>query len=302
MLAFRTLAVFSIMLVLFASGGCEYFRQPVTEDIRAKFGKRIGVVSSKSIPVVDIDSPAEGSGEGAGRGIIHGAGAGFSGTLSGVGLGGCGPDPICGAVILLQLAAIAVGTTVGAIVGGIHGVVTAEDAITVEQIEVGLHKVLTALDMQEVLKQQVVLEAKAQTPYDFVDLNPSTFSQELAGSHEKSSTRTVVDTVMEVGIETIGLEGPDWEINPPLAILMTARIRMVQPNTKEVLFEAAFPYRSYVLKFAEWGDKDAQLFREGLNAAYQQLATQIVEELFLLYRSLGSEVFETTEKFMVQED
>jgi hypothetical protein len=299
MLAFRTLAIFSIVLVIFSSGGCEFFRQPLTEDIRAKFGKRIGVVSFKSIPVVDIESPAEGSGEGAGRGIVGGAGTGFSSTFS-VGCGGT--QGLCVLWLWLQLAAMAVGTTVGGIIGGIHGAVTAEDALTIEQVEGGLHKVLTDLDMQETMKQQVILEAMAQTSYDFVDLNPSTFSQEPPTSHEKSSTRPVVDTVMEVGIETIGLDGPDWEVNPPLAILMTAQIRMVQPSTKEVLFEAAFPYRSNVHTFTEWGDKDAQLFRDGLNAAYQQLATQIVEELFLLYRTLGSEVFETTEKFMVQED
>ena len=230
MLAFRTLAVISIVLVIFSSGGCEFFRQPVTEDIRAKFGKKIGVVSSKSIPVVDIELPAEGTGEGIGRGIIHGAGEGFSSTFS----VGCGiTQGYCVLWLWFQLAAMAVGTTVGGIIGGIHGAVTAEDAITVEQVEVGLHKVLTDLDMQEALKQQVIFEGRSQkTSYDFIDLHPSTFSQELAGSHQKSSPRNAVDTVMEVGIETIGLDGPDWEVNPPLAILMTARIRMVHPNTK----------------------------------------------------------------------
>ena len=214
---------------------------------------------------------------------------------------GCGyTKGLCVLWLWYQLAAMAVATTAGGIIGGIHGAVVDEDAFTVEQVEVGLHKVLTDLDMQEALKQQVVLEGRAQTSYDFVDLNPSTFFQELAGSHQKSSPRTAVDTVMEVGIETIGLDGPDWEVNPPLAILMTARIRMVHPNTKEVLFEAAFPYRSHVHQFAEWGDKDALLFREGLNAAYQKLATKIVEELFLLYRQPGFVALGTSGKFIVQ--
>ena len=67
-----------------------------------------------------------------------------------------------------------------------------------------------------------------------------------------------------------------------------------------MIFEAVFPYRSSVHTITEWGDKDAQFFRDGLNTGYQQLATQIVEKLFLLYRQPGFGVLGISEKFMVQ--
>ena len=67
-----------------------------------------------------------------------------------------------------------------------------------------------------------------------------------------------------------------------------------------MIFEAVFPYRSSVHTLTEWGDKDAQFFRDGLNTGYQELAIKIVEELFLLFRQPGFGALGTSGKFIAQ--
>lgn len=186
-------------------------------------------------------------------------------------------------VLLLELALVVASTTVGALVGGVYGAVAAEDAETVQEAEAVLTQALDNLGMQEALRGHVLEEARKQTPYPFVllkDQGPVTSGEAI--NYRPLATQGI-DTVLELRMESIGLDG-EWAVDPPLAILMDVRTRLIRLEDGVLLYHYTFPYRSGVHLFTKWAAHDAQLFREGLDSGYQTLAREVVEELFLLYR------------------
>ena len=276
----RVSRIFLCLTLFIWQSGCAHQPPLLSEEVRAQLGT-IGVVSARFVPEVELETPAKGSLGGAGKGAAKVVAEGFS-AAGQVGGGGCSGYG-CAGPLLLALAIIATSTTVGALAGGVYGAVAALDVETVEEAEAALTHVLGNLSMQEALRDHVLEEARKHTEYSFVllkDQGPTTGDETI---NYRTLATQGINTVLELRMESIGLDG-EWGVDPPLAILMDVRTRLIRLEDGALLYDHTFPYRSGVHLFTEWAAHDGQLFREGLDSGYQTLAREIVEELFLLYR------------------
>ena len=73
----RVSLIFLCLTLFIWQSGCAHQPPLLSEKVRAQLGT-IGVVSARFVPEVDLETPAEGSLGGTGRGVAKGAALGFS--------------------------------------------------------------------------------------------------------------------------------------------------------------------------------------------------------------------------------
>jgi len=264
--------VFLALVYLMGQWGCVLPPKPVSEEVRAQLGK-VGLVSGRFIPKNELETPPKGAGEGA----VRGAGVWAKNWAWLTPRGGGSGNWL---VALLALAWLAL-TPVAAASGAVYGAVASNEPQVIEEAEANLHKALAELHMQETVRILILEKLQNETQYHVVLLNTPgpTHSGEVI---DYSATATKgIETIFEIAVETFGLDGR-WEMDPPLAIIMQARAKLIKVRNGAVLYNSVFHYRSNLHQFSEWATSDADLFRKGLDRAYQNLATQIVETVFLL--------------------
>ena len=257
------------LVFLIGQWGCATAPKPppplLSEQVRANLGT-IGVATARFSPEAHLEAPTSGKWSGAGKG----AAAGFFGSIQGAAQGG----GYGGAVVLLLSPVFAMG-------GAIYGAIAAESAEKVEAAEATFKKALADLKIQETFRDRVLQVARDQTRHVLV-LVPEHGPTAPGGAVEYSFVASQgVDTVLEIGVEKLGL--PGGGINPPLSLIMNAHARLVRATDGMELHARTWIYRSGTRKFVEWAADNAQPLHEELERAYQSLAEQVVDELFLLY-------------------
>lgn len=255
---------------------------PPSDEIRARFGT-IAVVSARFTPRPMLQLPAKGGLAGAGRGAATWSATGGLVPFSSGGGGG-------GAGAILVLAASVVGATLGGISGTVAGVVKSEPAEKVRVSEAALNDALSVLNMQESLRDRIMKVARDQTREHVVILP----DKGPAGAGEKVSygslADTGIDTVVEVAVTDIGVNGP-WDVNPPLNFIMKAQVRVVRTSVDQEYYAAEYEYNRGERTFSGWAADNAVPFLMELDRAYQDIAEKVVEELFLIYLSPVAEEF-----------
>jgi len=239
---------------------------PPSEQVRAQFGT-VGVVVARFVPPTALQEPARGAIAGAGRGIAIGMAAGVAGA-SGTYLGS--------GILLLPIIGL---------VGGIVGAATAPPAAAVEEAEATLRKAMTDVregKVQEALRDRLVAVAQGHMRRRVVPLPAQEPSASDAPVSYRALTSEEIDTVLEVAVHQLGLAGA-WGPDPPLAVVLTVRTRLVRVVDGTDLYTNTLNYQSAPRKFTEWAANNAQPFRNELDQAYAILAEKIVEEVFLLY-------------------
>ena len=183
---------------------------------------------------------------------------------------------------------------VGALVGSAAGAVKAVPAETVKTAEAALKNALADVKLHEALRDEVVQVARDRTSHPFVLLP----EQGPTSVGEQASYRSLadegIDSVLEISVGSIGFvterrKEPDsknigfvsveWAVNPPLALVITARARLIRVRDDAELFVPTFEHRSTPRAFTTWGDNNAQEFREELERASKSLGERIVNEL-----------------------
>lgn len=277
----------TLVVLLLGQAGCALHTRPPSEQARAEFGT-IGVVSARFTPKAEFPVPARGAAGGTGRGAAVGALRGVA-VVSEAGRGCQGYA--CGVFLL----AMPVGAFFGAVIGGVHGGVTAESAEAVEKAEAALRTAVAGLSVQEAVRERVV---------EFTEAGKIPFALALVDEYgpttpeEKVSYRALaqegIATVLELSVLSFGLTG-EWGVNPPLAQFMTVRTRVVRSLDDKEVYARTFRYppapheRSPAMfaewrKFTEWAADEAMPFLEGLDLTNQTLAARIVEEVFFARR------------------
>jgi hypothetical protein len=176
------------------------------------------------------------------------------------------------------------------LIGGIVGAAMAAPAATIDEAEATLRGALAEWNPQEALRDRVVAMAQRQTRYPMVLLPTQDSPAPYAHVDYRSLTGEGVDTVLEVAVHQLALAGA-WTPNPPLAVVLTVRTKLVRVVDGKDLYAHTLDYQSAPRKFTEWAANNAQPFRDELDQAYAVLAEKIVEEVFLLYLlgDLGAE-------------
>jgi hypothetical protein len=271
-----------LVLALVAQCGCTSGRSgrnsapvglppPPGEAVRSGLGK-IAVTSGRFAPTFDIvGGPTKGAGEGASAGAGQGAKLGALAVYGGTFV--LGPF----AILLIPLIAV------GAAVGAIAGASSAEPAVKVEEREAtAASQVVAAQRIQDDFRDRVTAVGRAQTPHTLsvlADRGPS-----AAGERPdyRPLSQEGIQTVVEVGVESVTLEGSGRTIDPPLWLVMTVNTRLVRTVDNAEVYANSLIYTGEKGRtLAEWvGGPES--FRDELHRAYAILAEKTVEEVFLL--------------------
>ncbi len=236
--------------------------------IRANLGT-IGVVSASFQPEVRFQKPLS-----KGAAALHGAGRG---ALIVIGTGAQPNSP--GGLTPAGAVVMASAPVVGAVIGGIAGVVKGVSPKKTKESEDALKDYLAKLNFQETMRERFLLVAREQTQYPLVPIE----GQGPKALDEKVTYDTLsdnnIDTVLEMSVRKCDLQGIKGGINPPLHLVMAVGIRLIQIKDGYVLCNLIYEYESNPRKFLEWGANNAQAFREELDRAFQYFAMEILRAL-----------------------
>ena len=92
-----------------------------------------------------------------------------------------------------------------------------------------------------------------------------------------------IDTVIEITVTSLGMHATDkykLDINPPLAVFIKARTRLVRIKNNTVLQGRPYIFESETRTFSEWSADNGRLIAESLTQGYQQVAEQIFRSNF----------------------
>jgi hypothetical protein len=255
----RPLALVLALAVLIAHSGCTAavdprrgrLPPPPSEAVRSQLGA-VRITAGGSAPALLFKAPAKGAGEGA----MRGAALGLGGTVvPGAGL------PPSGLILLAP-----VGATVGAVVGAAR----AESAATVEEQEAAIRKILGEVKIQEEFLDCVARALREESPQIAL----------VASGGESPAT------ILEVAIETVGLDAP-WSIDPPFTFVVTERTRLIRASDGAELYRHWLTYRGQTRPLGHWVVQGGTLVQEEAGRACIDLAEWLVDEVFLLYLPTG---------------
>lgn len=202
--------------------------------------------------------------------------------FSRIGVGEGGGDgsvcdgPVCG---MFVLGALVVLPTFTAVVDGVHELLIGIEPITgARDTETAIRNVLGKLKIQETLRDRVLQVAKGQTQQPLALIG----DQGPALPNETVSYRPPpdqhIDTVLELRVLNIGMAGEE-QVNPSVALIMTARVRLIRVKENTVLYDQVFEHTSDERTYVEWATNNALPFRQEFDRAYQSLAENIVTVL-----------------------
>ena len=264
------------LTLLLVQAGCATISRPppppLRPEVRAQLGN-VGVVSGRFLPATVVERPAAGKVRGAAKGAVVGALGGAAAVAGN--LGRCSGDA-CGYVAVVMLAVLIGAATVGALTGAVVGVVATESATKAREAEAALQHAFAELKIQETLRDRLVTIARDEAQLDLIPVvDPSPTDPDVDVDYRPLAAQGI-DTILEVSVTWLGLTG-DRSVNPPLALSMTTRVRVIRSGDGTELYHQELHHWNGSRKFVEWAVHDAQAFREGLDAAYTNAARKIVQ-------------------------
>ena len=234
----------------------------LSKEFRAQLTK-VTVIPADYTPYVKLKSSTKEPLEGLGDYVEQGAAAG------------------AGSAVTLGVTA----TTIGAIVGGLLGaaytvsneesVLTGkEGAITRGEAIAVVQKAVIELRMQEALQEQVVKQARQKTHYEIVSVPE--MDARLVGQEGTGKETVLIPYVLSFGLSQTHPVG-----SSRFAMYMRAKVRLIDLEDGKELCNVNPGYKTDYYEYTHWSSDDGQQFLEAINTGYQNIAEQIVEELFL---------------------
>jgi hypothetical protein len=270
------------LLVLLALLGCAHQPPaPLSAEAQAQLGT-IGVVAARFAPEVDYQTPGSGGPGGAAVGAAKGLGLGILGAA------GC----FLSVGLAAEACVLGVATPYLAVR---YAVDQATQGVSVEEVAASEAAIKTALaerSLQEALRDQVLRAAASQPPRSFVSLPDQGPTQPSEAGHYGHLASQGVDAVLELTVQQIALRphggsgsGSVWslsaaDLNPWLALVATTRTRVLKVADSTELYRYTMERRGKGATFSEWGANDAQMLREALEQLPQDLAAEIMTQVF----------------------
>lgn len=236
--------------------------------------RTIGVVAFGSSPEPTL-STLEPENAAARKGAAKGAKKGFAAAgdviSAGSGCSGLG----CGAVLLLDTAALVTFP----IIGSVYGAATAEREVVkvqplaeVEGTEALFRMALRDLNIEDRIVDRVIQVGRQKTNHVFL----AVAGEEVS---DRSSITELSDAILTARVTSLGLwadEGDDPRVG--LRVIAAASLETAEASGVR---SGRVKYEGERGKLSDWAADDARLFREELDRAIQSLAEQIVEETLL---------------------
>jgi hypothetical protein len=233
---------------------------PPSEEARARLGT-LGVRVMTTEAVGLFDAPTAGKLRGMFKGFGLGAAA-WAESGSNV--------QITGIVYILVL-------PVFVVIGGFTGLVRAPSESAVEVTLVNLNAALESHDLQQEFAPYFVRALRERTDVDFVVLAPG------------EERPPEIDVLLQVFIESVGLNGQG--IDPAIPLRVRCRARLFGAPS-ESLRDTSIDFAWNTRSFTDWGEDEAVAVHDELAISLPFLAREVVDELFLVYLSPWSPLAE----------
>ena len=254
-------------------------RQPPSAEIRASLG-RIGIVALTNSSEIAWQIPSA-KGELA---LLITPSETFGDN--GVGIGCC-LEGEAGLYALGAVVALALGTaTADVALGTLYAAFAAESKERIAQVATALSKAGEGGRLEERLRDRIVDAAQQNARGQLVPLRePTLFQRPLSNGRAvdldyRAFAVQGIDTIIEVKATSAAFVGPK-NINPALALKVRVRVRLVRTKDGG---EAYLDYLSYAgspRRFVEWGSDDARPYRDELQRCVDNLAHEIVTQIFV---------------------
>ncbi len=278
LLPIRNAVLILTSLLLLLAGGCAVRRAPEPMDeqeinaLKTRLGL-IAVTRAQYEPHVEVKVPSKGPQEGAQDGAK--VGALFPIQLSFVAMQGCS-DPGC---LLLPLAGLALAP-VGALVGGVGGMITANSAEIVNEREVRIKDALAKLRMQENMRDQFLSRLADLKIFPFATMTESGPTIEGEKPDYRQFKSSGISSVNEIDVKKLTLAG--WgKVRPNLYVQLEVQVRLISTIDNTEIYCKVFTCSSKDDKFEVWAAQDAKKFREEIESCYNDVADWLVNDLYV---------------------
>lgn len=240
----------------------------------------IAIMPGAELAPEELERPPAGAGEGARAGakahtasamrqvLARCGGIGLAGLIVGAGAGasvaGAG---VCALIVGPVVAIIAAPT------GAVIGAATAESKEPVLEAHNAIVKYLAEFKPSELVAALAFKMAQAQTAYSVQHAAHSSDPKLLASSG--------VDTVLELTVTELRFVS----VRDGAAFFVKASTRLIRTKDAKTLEEYVTGYGSETRRYSDWVANGAQLLREALSRAWEEIAESAMAEHLLVYHT-----------------
>jgi hypothetical protein len=264
-----------LLLLLLVQAGCGHV-SPSRSARNSDVPSTAGIVPARFLPEVRLDLPGKGRVDGAVRGAGRGflAGAEIPMRIAAAGLQGCGGKE-CGYLAIGFLAVATATGAVGAVVGGVHGAIEAMPAREARRMEEAT-EFLANLQIQEILADRVLEYGTESLACRYAILPDASWSAPEAEVDYRSHAGKEFDSILEIGVISIGFKGTQWGSDPLLTVFLAVRVRRYRGSDGKLLGVVNLFHEGDERKFAEWMADGAALAEEEFERGYGEIAARII--------------------------
>ena len=274
----KAIVILLSILMLFGPWGCAHGPKPVSEEMRAQFGK-IGIVSAPSTPEIQFYPEfAKGRFLGASKGASMGSSAGALYGLSFIPPTGSCHGEACLAVAILAGTLATIGAVVGGVSGGVTGAANAVPKEEAQRIEDTVKNAFDGIIIQKAMAASVFKNSLELPDYNFILSGQDDFI--ISTPYDFDLLRAIgIDTVLEMNVKGTGFKEGRGK-NPLIAFFMKVQTSLIRTKDGKEIYSREFEYKSLRHPSSDWIDMDARLTREEIDHCFNEFPKQIAEELF----------------------
>jgi hypothetical protein len=279
LLRIRKAGLILTSLLLLLAGGCAARHAPEPMDaqeidaLKTRLGL-IAVTRAQYLPHVEVQVPSKGPREGAKDGAKVGALVPIQ--ISFEAMRGCSQSLGC---LLLPLAGLALAP-VGAVVGGVGGMVTADSPEMVSEREVRIKDALAKLRMQENMRDQFLSRLADLKIFSFTTMTEAGPAMEGEKPDYRQFKSSGISSVNEIDVKKLTLAG--WgKVRPNLYVQLEVQVRLISTTDNTEIYCKVFTCSSKSDKFESWAAQDAKKFREEIESCYNDIADWSVNDLYV---------------------
>lgn len=167
-------------------------------------------------------------------------------------------------------------TMFGGLGGGISGAWPEAELEYLPEIETTIRETLENYSIKETLRNFFLKEARARTSHTFAVVS------EQGSQTAEEMVAQGMDTVLELSVQRIWLKRVDdqeGDMNPPMVLVLFVQARLVGGTEKTLWYDQTFVQETKKRPYKEWPYH--YHFQADIEKAYQNLAKQLVNQLFL---------------------
>ena len=246
------------------------------EDRKETLGN-IGIISIAEVPEIQFEMPPKGALAGASRGMKAWSSRAFFQVLAEGPVRAVGNGNYLESLLVLAATSLAIGS----IVGPIYGAVTAEPIGKVEQAEQSLRQALGNLRIFQKMRKDILVQAETKPQYFLIDATKTANEIKNASGGSPNFEKPEIDTLLIIQGITLGVKEEDDSFESLISVFLETQIILLRVKDSKPIYFNIFDYETKPRLYTDWAENNAQLFKEALNTASQNIANLIIEEIFM---------------------